>query len=78
MNNQEFYADILVKNLEAGETIIRYFEHDLQEASGYRTVPDTYKTEKEINKYANRYGLKIISSTCDKGRGIYVIFEKKA
>ena len=77
MDNMEFYADNLVDRLESGETMIKYFEHNRRDLCASHSIPELYETEKEINEYAIKERLKIISSTCDRDKGMYVIFEKK-
>lgn len=77
MKNDEFYSEILVKKTNAGDTIIKYFAHERIEICASKTMPNTIKTEMEINQYCQNNELEIASVSCDRDIGVYVVFKKK-
>lgn len=40
-------------------------------------MPNTIKTEMEINQYCQNNELEIASVSCDRDIGVYVVFKKK-
>lgn len=55
--------------------MIKYFEYE--RSKNWVNCPYSYKIEETINDYAKENNLQIISATCDRDVGIFVVFANK-
>lgn len=55
--------------------MIKYFKYE--RSKDWVNCPHTYKIEEIVNDYAKENNLQIISATCDRDVGIFVIFANK-
>lgn len=56
--------------------MVRYFQHNTT-CIGHISVSCTHETEKEINEFAEKNNLEIISLSCFGDSGIFVAFKEK-
>lgn len=57
--------------------MVKYFSHE-EDYIGNISVEDTYETEKEINQFAKKNNLEVVSLSCFGDTGIFVAFKEKS
>lgn len=57
--------------------MVKYFQHET-DYIGHVSVECTHKTEKEINKFAEKNNLEVVSLSCFGDTGIFVAFKEKS
>ena len=56
--------------------MIKYFEYGVYRNSDDTLVVESYLIDDVFNNYAEENGLEVISATCYKDEGIFVVFKK--
>lgn len=56
--------------------MIKYFEYEVHRNSDDSLDVEAYLIDDDINKYAEENGLEVVSATCYKDEGIFVVFKK--
>jgi len=56
--------------------MIKYFEYGVNRNSDDTLEVEAYLIDDVINNYAEENGLEVISATCYKDEGIFVVFKK--
>lgn len=55
--------------------MVKYFSYP--RSDNWINCPYPHETEKEVNKYAKDNNFEVISVSCDRDVGIFVVFKEK-